>query len=88
MSLSPVTSTFANYAQQVASGESPNPNTTAGSAQEAAESQATTLKEARAGDPVAKKKLLKEQAQAAQQQQAAQPAPSEPGKGELIDHAA
>lgn len=52
-------------------------------------SQATTLKEAHAGDPVAKKKLLKEQAQAAQQQQAAaEPAPSEPGKGELIDHAA
>lgn len=87
MSVSAVTAAFANYAQQVTGSAAPNPNTPAGSAQEASEPQATTLKEAHAGDPVARKKIRKQQAQAAQQQQA-QPGPSEPGKGKVVDHAA
>jgi hypothetical protein len=87
MSISAVTSAFAAFANQVVSGGAASPNTPAAAAKEAAESPVTTAKEAHAGDPVARKKLAKEQAQA-QQQQAAEAPAAEPGKGELLDHAA
>lgn len=84
MSIGAVTNSFAAYAQQVVSGGTPKPNSVAAAAQEATETQATTLKEAQNGDPLARKKLLK--ASQEKQQQAAQAKASEPGKGGVVDH--
>ena len=90
MSVSAVTNTFAAYAQQVTGGTSSsasNPNTVAAARDEATESRATTIKEAQAGDPIAKKKLLKLKAQE-QQAQAAEAKTAEPGKGTAVDNTA
>ncbi len=57
----------------------------ASAADEATESQATTMKEAQGGDRVAMRKLQQQQ-QAKLQQQSAQPTAAEPGKGEMLDH--
>ena len=88
MSIDAVTRAFSAQALQVASGGSAKPNAVQAAAQEATETAATTLKEAQRGDPVAKAKLLKLQAQQQQQQQATQARPAEPGKGTAVDRAA
>jgi len=87
MSVSAVTNSFATYAQKVVSGGTSKTDPLAAAVQEATESQATTIKEAQSGDPIARRKLLKLQAQE-QQDQAAHAKPVEPGKGSAVDHTA
>jgi len=86
MSVSPVSSIGASLiasANQVSSGGSAASSVSAAVA-EANESKATTIKEAQAGDRVAKRKLQALQAK----QQAEEVKASEPGKGEQLDHEA
>ena len=85
MSIGAVTTAFSAYAQKIVSGVS-NPNTVAGSRRRPAKPR--LLREgSHNGDPIARKKLQKLQAQQLQQQQASQPAPAESRKGGLVDHA-
>ena len=92
MSISAVTSAFSNYAQGVTGATAGASSGAASSAaassalQESTETVAQTKKEAAHGDHVAKAKLAHMQAQ--QQQAAAPVAPSEAGKGRLVDKAA
>lgn len=87
MSISSIGASFIASAQNVSSGAG-STGSVASSNEEAQETQQTTIKEAQRGDPVAKRKLLQIQAKQQQQQQAAQPKASEPGKGASIDHEA
>ena len=95
MAISAVTNAFSQYAQNVTgttAGAPAGAATTAAassSLQEASETASQTAKEAAHGDRVAKAKLAHTQAQQQQQQQASSPvAPSEVGKGKLVDKAA
>ena len=83
MSVNPVGSSVAAFAQKVASGGATQPNTVAAAVQEATETPQTTLKEAQKGDKVAIRKLQQEQQ--AKQQQSAHAKASEPGKGGHLD---
>ncbi len=85
MSVSSIGASLIASAQNVASGGAQT-SSVASAAQEAEESPTQTAQEAKHGDPVAKKKLAKLQAQ--QQQQAAEEQPSDPNKGTLVDHVA
>ena len=75
-------------ALKVASGGSSNSSSAASELQEASEAEATTIKEAQSGDPVAKALLQRIQAKQQAQQQALESKASEPGKGETVDKAA
>ena len=77
MSISAVTSAFANYAQAVTGGSTG----TSSALQEATETPAQTAKEAHAGDRVAKAKLAKEQ-------HADNTPATEPSKGAAVDQKA
>jgi hypothetical protein len=84
-SASAITSVFANYAQKVTGAASPLSSSApaqSSALQEASETPAQTLKEAHNGDQTAKIKLQQ------QQKQQTQAAPSETGKGEVVDHKA
>ena len=86
MAIAAVTQAFSNYAQKLTGGPS-SPSSSKASAgasaeQEASETLATTKQEAAKGDHQAKLKLAK------LQQQSANTAPPEPGKGETIDQKA
>ncbi len=86
MSVSAIGAALVNASQRIASGGGSSSATTVSSAaQEATESAAQTAKEAQHGDPIAKKRLVQLQAKQLQEQQAEQPKPSEPGKGESVD---
>ena len=89
MSVSAIGSALIAASQKVASnGTSTTTSSTspAAVAQEFAETQAQTTKEAQHGDPVAKKKLA--QLLAKEQQQSPQELSTEPGKGTVADHIA
>jgi hypothetical protein len=86
MVIAAVTQAFSNYAQKVTGGPSASSTSKASAGasaqQEASETLATTKQEAAKGDHQAKLKLAKID------QQAANAAPPEPGKGEKVDQKA
>jgi hypothetical protein len=90
MSIEAVRNTFANYAQQVTGGSSTQLTTKPSSAvEEASETTAQTVQEARNGDPVAKLKLKKlEQQQAQNQQTSSTATPTSSGNSRGIDRQA
>jgi hypothetical protein len=95
MSVSAVTNVFSSYAQAITGSTGGAPSTAASSAsalQEASETTAQTKTEAAHGDKVAKAKLLRQQQHAATSAPASAPssapAPSEAGKGRIVDKAA
>ena len=87
MPVSSIGASLIASAQNVASGGSGSTNSAAAAAQEATETKAQTMKEAQAGDPVARRKLAKMEAQEAQQEEQ-QSAPSESGTGTSINKVA